>query len=55
MGFKNLIMARADVLPTTFLPDFTQNGRIYAFSSFLALDTIRLTISGLVGCADLAR
>jgi hypothetical protein len=41
--------------PTTFLPTFASKGRIYAFSPFLAVDAISLTISALVSCADLAR
>lgn len=34
-------------VPTTFLPTFASNGRVYAFSAILPLQSICLTINGI--------
>ena len=50
-----VVLARAaPSLPTTFLPTFASNGRIYAFSANLPLQPICLTNSRIGCCANLA-
>jgi hypothetical protein len=47
-------MMKPTLLPTTFLPALTSNGRVYAFSAILRFEAIFLTISGIGVCANSA-
>ncbi len=44
----------AQSFPTTFLPTFASNGRIYAFSAIWRLEPICLNVSEIGGCTDSA-